>query len=115
MSADPTPNHPEWKAEQTNPELAVVLQDGLQEITDPEIGLSIIQLGLVRDVEINENNAVITMILTTPYCPYGPALIESTRRKAETVLKRPTTINFSMEMWDLSMMEDGLAADWGLY
>ena len=55
------------------------------------------------------------MILTTPFCPYGPALIEMARQKAESAVERPAFIDFSMEVWDFSMMEEGLGADWGIY
>ena len=48
-------------------------------LVDPEIGMSIIQLGLVRDVSIENDIAHMQMLLTTPFCPYGPALIEMTR------------------------------------
>lgn len=108
-------NRPAWKAETTHPELIEPLTAALKEIVDPEIGLDIIQLGLVRDMEIEPDNAILTMILTTPYCPYGPAMLESTRQKAEEALKRRVRIAFGNEMWDFSMMEEGLGNEWGLY
>ena len=49
---------------------------------DPEIGMDIIQLGLVRDVQIENDIARMKMILTTPFCPSGPAMIEMTKAKA---------------------------------
>jgi metal-sulfur cluster biosynthetic enzyme len=55
------------------------------------------------------------MILTTPYCPYGPSLMESARKKVEKVLDIPTDITYGKESWDPTMMEDGLNDDWGLY
>jgi metal-sulfur cluster biosynthetic enzyme len=108
-------NRPEWKAERSYPELATALREGLKEIMDPEIGLNIIQLGLIRDVDIDESQAQIKMILTTPFCPYGPAMLETTQKKAAEVLKRPTNINLIPEMWDFTMMEEGLGGDWGIY
>ena len=104
-----------WQAESTHPDLVDPLKSALREVVDPEIGLEIIQLGLVRDVAIEDDKANITMILTTPFCPYGPAMLEMTRQKAESVLDRPTTIEMGMEIWDFSYMEDGAGADWGLY
>ena len=68
---------------------------------------------LGRNVE--EDSAIVHMILTTPFCPYGPALLEVTREKAEEALGRTTSIDLGMEMWDFSMMEEGSGADWGLY
>lgn len=115
MTDETTPNRPEWKAETSHPELAQKLRDALNEILDPEIGLSIIQLGLIRDVDIDDDGATITMILTTPFCPYGPALLEQARQKGEEALDRSTSIAFGNEMWDFAMMEEGLGTDWGLY
>lgn len=110
------PNHiPDWDIENTHPDLVPAVEDGLSEITDPELGLNIIQLGLVRNVTIQDNEALVTLILTTPFCPYGPSMMESTRKKAETVLGIPTRISYGQEVWDPSMMEEGIADDWGLF
>lgn len=108
-------DRPVWQIENTHPELAEKLKEGLREVIDPELGLNIIQLGLVRDVEVTDEKAKVLMILTTPYCPYGPAMLENTRRKAESLLERPTGIEMGLEMWSFAMMEEGLAGDWGLY
>lgn len=115
MNATPGSNRPTWLVESTHPELYGPLVEKLSEIVDPEIGLNIIQLGLVRDVRVEEDSAVVKMILTTPFCPYGPSMLEDTRQKAEEALGRPTHMDFGMEMWDFSMMEEGLGGDWGLY
>ena len=104
-----------WQAESTHPELAKVSKDALREVVDPEIGLNIIELGLIRDVVIEDEKAHLDMILTTPFCPYGPALLEMARQKAEEALKRPTTIELGMQMWDPTMMEEGAGADWGMF
>ena len=77
--------------------------------------MNIIELGLVREVQLEDDQATVTMILTTPFCPYGPAMLEMTRVKAEEALKRPTTIEMGMQMWDLSFMEEGAGADWGMW
>jgi metal-sulfur cluster biosynthetic enzyme len=104
-----------FQAESTHPELIGPFIEKMREIVDPEIGLNIIELGLVRDLKIEDDSAEISMILTTPFCPYGPAMLEVTRQKAEEVLERPTTIDLGMEMWDFSMMEEGVGADWGIF
>jgi metal-sulfur cluster biosynthetic enzyme len=104
-----------WQADSTHPELTDTLRESLREVIDPEIGLNIIELGLVRNMEIDDTQAKLTMILTTPFCPYGPAMLDMTRKKAEESLGRPTTIEMGVEMWDFSMMEEGAGADWGMY
>jgi len=104
-----------WVAEKTHPELIPPLKESLRKVVDPEIGLNVIELGLVRDVVITEQNAEVSMIMTTPFCPYAPALLEMTRQKAEEALKRSTRIILGMDMWDPSMMEEGAGAEWGLF
>ena len=64
---------------------------------------------------IEDEKAHLDMILTTPFCPYGPALLEMARKKAEEALNRPTTIELGMQMWDPTMMEEGAGADWGMF
>ena len=104
-----------WELDSTHPVEAEKLRDALREVLDPELGMSVIALGLVREAWVLEDELQIQMILTTPYCPYAPALLEMTRSKSEETLQRTTTIDMGMEMWDPSMMEDGTAADWGLF
>jgi metal-sulfur cluster biosynthetic enzyme len=105
----------QWTIHSTHPEMVKQAREKLGEVIDPEIGMTIIQLGLIRDVEIENNMARIKMILTTPFCPYGPAMIEMTKAKAVEGLNMPVTIEMGMEMWDFSMMEDPSALDWGMY
>jgi metal-sulfur cluster biosynthetic enzyme len=115
MNPESGTNRPVWLIETTHPELVEPLKTGLSEVIDPEIGFNIIQLGMVRNVTIDEDRVMIKMILTTPFCPYGPAMLEATRTKAEEVLNKETKIDLGMDPWDFSMMEEGLMDDWGLY
>ena len=115
MSEKPGTNLAVWQAESAFPELCAKLRAGLSEIMDPEIGLNEIELGLIRDVTIEPDSAVVKMILTTPFCPYGPAMIEMTRQKAVEALNKPVTVEMLPDVWDFAMMEEGLGNDWGLY
>ena len=115
MSDNPETKHIQWTIHTTHPERVDAVRTSLSEVIDPEIGMSIIQLGLVRDIQIENDMARVKMILTTPFCPYGPAMIEMTKAKAMEGLKMPVTVEMSMDMWDFSMMEDPSALDWGMY
>jgi metal-sulfur cluster biosynthetic enzyme len=115
MTEQSSSNQVIWQSDSTHPDLSAKLREALREISDPEIGLNIIQLGLIRDVTIDSDHAVLKMILTTPFCPYGPTMIESTREKAEAALGMTTHIDLGMDPWDFSMMEEGLGDDWGLF
>ncbi|MCL4255582.1 MAG: DUF59 domain-containing protein [Anaerolineae bacterium] len=91
------------------------LKEALRSVIDPEIGMNVVELGLIRHTEIQLDRANVTMIMTTPFCPYAPQLLEQTRRTAQEYLGVPTTIEMGLELWDPSMMEEGAADDWGLF
>src|SRR3972149_2400890 len=105
-----------WTIHETHPDRVKLVREKLSEVIDPEIGMNIIQLGLIRNVEIEENGiGPVKMILTPPFSPYGPAMIEMTKAKAVEGLNMPVNIEMGMDMWDFSMMEDPSALDWGMY
>lgn len=93
------------------------LLESLRSVIDPEIGLNIVELGLVRNLDIDNelNTAKITMILTTPFCPYGPQLIEQVRLVGNSVMVGGVEIEIGTELWDPSMLEEGAGGDWGLF
>ena len=104
-----------WEIHTTNPDLVTVLRDKLAEVVDPEIGLNVIQLGLVRKVSVEAGKMKMYVLLTTPFCPYGPAMLEMIKNKAAEATYLPVVIELGYEPWDFSMMEDPSAIDWGLY
>jgi len=106
---------PIWQVEKSNPDLAKKLDEAFRTVIDPEIGLNVMELGLIREVKVNQETAHVVMIMTTPFCPYAPALLESARSNAEGVVNLPTTIEMGMELWDPTYMAEGVGADWGLF
>ncbi len=93
------------------------LMESLRVVIDPEIGLNVVELGLIRGIDVNEadDTANLTMILTTPFCPYGPQLIEQVRMVGNKVMSGGVTVEIGAELWDPSMMEEGAGGDWGLF
>ena len=104
-----------WDLEFTHPDLALSLRAALRQVMDPEIGMSIIQLGLVRNASVMDDVLVVSMIMTTPFCPYGPALIDKTKEQAQSVSPFEVTIALGMEPWGFEMMEDPGGFEWGIY
>ena len=102
-----------WEADSTHPDEARKIREALRQVVDPEIGLNIIELGLIRQVSIQDDSLTLNMILTTPFCPYAPAMLEMTRVKTEEASGLATMIELGMDMWDPSMMEEGAGAAWG--
>lgn len=51
------------------------IAEAIKPVQDPEIHLSIMELGLIYGIRLEEGNkAVVEMTLTSPMCPYGPML-----------------------------------------
>lgn len=51
----------------------------LREIPDPELGVNIVDLGLIYNVSLSKSELLVEMTLTTPNCPmstYLPAAVE---------------------------------------
>lgn len=46
----------------------------LREVIDPEVGINILDLGLVYRVEVDLPRVIVQMTMTTPACPLGPYL-----------------------------------------
>jgi metal-sulfur cluster biosynthetic enzyme len=55
------------------------------------------------------------MIMTTPFCPYSPAILEGTRQKSQEVTGLTATVEMGIEMWSPEMMEEGAGGEWGLF
>jgi len=81
--------------------------DALEKVIDPEVGIDIVNLGLIYEVEIeNDKRAIITMTLTTMGCPLSDMLNDSIKAAAETVegIKEVEIQLVWYPMWDISKM-----------
>lgn len=115
MSDEAPANPIHWDIHDTHPELVPALRNKLAEVMDPEIMLNVLQLGLVRKVSIENGEAKLYVLLTTPFCPYGPAMLEMIKQKAQEGMGMSVAIELGFEPWDFSLMEDPGALDWGMY
>jgi metal-sulfur cluster biosynthetic enzyme len=54
-----------------------LIYDALHDVYDPELGVNVLDLGLIYDIAVNEEGYVtVTMTLTTPGCPMHESLSE---------------------------------------
>jgi metal-sulfur cluster biosynthetic enzyme len=54
-------------------------REALKQVEDPEIGLNIVDLGLVYDVEVEGSTVNVKMTLTSPSCPVGPQILNGSK------------------------------------
>ncbi len=72
--------------------------EALQSCYDPEIPVNIVDLGLIYDVEINEDKVTVKMTLTAPGCGMGPMIAADAKEK---ILGLPGVSDASVDLvWD---------------
>jgi metal-sulfur cluster biosynthetic enzyme len=86
------------------------IMEKLREVTDPDIGINIVDLGLVYDIEIRENNNItVRMTLTSPGCPFGPILLSQVEK---AVKKIPEVAQVSVNLvWEPTWNPETMASD----
>ena len=79
-------------------ELAVL--DALRSVVDPEIGMNVVELALIRQVILGDELTEIKMILTTPFCPYAGSMIQQVKDAAEEAEGHDVKVTLLAERWD---------------
>jgi len=82
------------------------VRSALETVMDPEIGLSVIDLGLIRDVTIGADKTVVRMLLTTPFCPYAPQMIADVQQAVRSVVPQECVVEILPDAWSPDMMPD---------
>jgi metal-sulfur cluster biosynthetic enzyme len=57
----------------------------LRRVKDPELNLNIVDLGLVYDVQVENNVVKVDMSLTSPGCPSGPEIMSEAETQLRTI------------------------------
>jgi FeS assembly SUF system protein len=95
--------------EKTIEQLEKDVIEAIQTCYDPEIPVNIYELGLIYEININEENAVhVMMTLTSPSCPVAETLppdVESKIAAVEGVSSAKVEITFDPP-WEQSMMSE---------
>jgi metal-sulfur cluster biosynthetic enzyme len=83
--------------------------DALRVVEDPELGMDIVELGLLYDVEVENGNVNVIFTLTSMGCPVGPMLEEQIR---DTVAAMPGVEQVQSELtWDPPWTPDKMSED----
>ncbi len=77
----------------------------LKKITDPELAINVVDLGLIRDVHIHPDEIVIDMVLTKIFCPYQGSIVANIKTLVGAETSRPVKIVVDYETrWKPSFM-----------
>lgn len=94
------------------------VREALKIVDDPEVGISIVDLGLVYGAEIEGSNVKVIMTLTTPYCPAGPLItsqVESVVSSLPGVENVDVDVTFSPPWDPKTMASDDVKAMLGIW
>ncbi|MBW3601533.1 MAG: metal-sulfur cluster assembly factor [Actinobacteria bacterium] len=93
-------------------EVADVIVDALRDVYDPccrEKAISVVDMGLVRAVAVDGDDARVELVLTSGWCPFVVDLLTSIKRRVEGL---PEVGDASVEVvWDEAWSSDRLSAD----
>ncbi len=89
---------PAFDAERRATELAIL--DALRAVVDPEIGMNVVELALIKQILLGPDSTEVKMILTTPFCPYAGSMIAQVKEQAESVVDHDVKVTLLAERWD---------------
>jgi metal-sulfur cluster biosynthetic enzyme len=100
-----------------------MVRAALKNVIDPEIGLDIVNLGLIYRVDVLEEGKTvdIDMTLTTPACPAGPQIIDQARKEVHAlsdVYKELENVQINLvwsPFWNPSMMTEEARDELGFF
>ena len=61
------------------------ISEALSEVVDPEMGISVTELGLIYGIERKQGHVEVTMTLTSPGCPVAPEIMAAVHRATLSV------------------------------
>lgn len=85
------------------------VRESLKFVIDPEVGVNVVDLGLIYGIELVGSAVVITMTLTTPGCPLHDTIEEAIQRVVETRHPQITDIRTNLvwePAWNTDMITD---------
>lgn len=83
--------------------------EALKAVIDPEVGINVVDLGLVYDVVVETGRVEVTMTLTSPACPMGTHLAEEGRQAIQGIVPAGVGVDVRLAWeppWTPDMMSD---------
>jgi metal-sulfur cluster biosynthetic enzyme len=93
----------------TTPPDPDILRNALTQVIDPEVGMNIVDLGLVYDIRIAAERIEVDITMTTPACPMSSMIAEQVRDVISAGVAAGTDVVVNLVWdppWEASMMSD---------
>ena len=75
------------------------VRTALRRVIDPEVGLNIVDLGLIYGVNISDNKLHIDLTMTTPACPMGGLILDNARNALAALMPPGADIELNL-VWE---------------
>jgi len=75
------------------------VREALRSVDDPEVGMNIVDLGLVYRVDITPESVRVELTMTTPACPMGELITDNARRAVAAALPQDLAIEVVL-VWE---------------
>ena len=94
-----------------------IVLEQIKQVIDPDVGLNIVDMGLIYGVDINDDIVDITMTLTSPGCPAAPQLLNGSQTVVQQ-LDGVEEVNINVvwtPRWDPEMMSEEAKDELGIF
>lgn len=94
------------------------VREVLRSVDDPEVGMSIVELGLVYRIDVAPERIHVAMTMTTPACPMGDLISENARRAVGALVPEGVGVDVDIELvweppWTPDMMSQSAKQTFG--
>lgn len=89
----------------------------IKQIIDPEIGINIVDMGLIYGVDVNDTTVDIRMTLTSPLCPAGGQIVNGTQHVTQQ-MDGVDEVNVNVvwtPRWSMEMMSEDAKDELGIF
>lgn len=85
------------------------IREALLDVIDPEIGMNVVDLGLVYGIEVSPGRVHVAITMTTPACPMSAMITEDARHAIRSIVPAAAEVDVQLVWdppWDSSMMTE---------
>ena len=86
------------------------IRAALRSVDDPEVGVNIVDLGLVYRIEVSPERVRIELTMTSPACPLGDLVIDGSRQAVGAILPKGMDVEIEL-VWDPPWTPDRMSED----